>query len=106
MPIAANSETHSIFSSTVIIVILIGGLIYTFGYRRAVMNRARVDYKTTKASVPVLRKAFWRLVLATFKTGLIVALVAAALLLALFKSSGSDEPGATVSPSVSPSPRR
>ena len=49
-------------SSTLLVVagvLLIAAIVYTFGGVWAVMKRANKDYKTTKAAVPKMRKAFW-----------------------------------------------
>ncbi len=59
----------------VILVLIIAGIIYTFGYLRAVMHRANKDYKTTKAAVPGLRKSFWKAWWSALKigTGVVIA---------------------------------
>lgn len=45
---------------TLVGILIIGGVIYAFGYARAVMHRANSDYKKTKAGLPGMRKDFWR----------------------------------------------
>ena len=65
--------------ATVLIVLVIAGIIYVFGYVRAVMHRANSDYKKTKALVPGLRKGFWKAWWAAVKVGAGV-LIAVAIL--------------------------
>lgn len=72
--VLAAQDTHVAVPS-VLIVLLIGGVIYSFGYVRAVMHRANRDYKTTKAAVPNLRRAFWRAWLDALKFGVIGAVI-------------------------------
>lgn len=59
MTLTASDTSHGIATPVVMIVAIIAGIIYTFGYLRAVMHRANSDYKATKALVPTLRKGFW-----------------------------------------------
>ncbi len=73
-PVAQTQEDQSIAAPVVLIVIIIGGTIYAFGYLRAVMHRANKDYKTTKAAVPALRKGFWRAWWSAVKVGFWVVL--------------------------------
>lgn len=65
---------------TFAIVLLTGGVIYTFGYLRAVMHRANRDYKTVKANLPVLRKGFWAAWWAAVKIGTGVAIIGLVLI--------------------------
>jgi hypothetical protein len=66
---------------TLLAVLIIGGVIYAFGYARAVMHRANTDYKKTKAALPELRKGFWAAWWAAVKVGLLI-LIGLALLIA------------------------
>jgi ABC-type Fe3+ transport system permease subunit len=75
----AQDEQPSVPMAAVIIVLIIAAIIYAFGYLRAVMHRANRDYKTTKAAVPKLRRAFWSAWWAAVKVGFWVV-VAIALL--------------------------
>ena len=60
---AAESSSRSTAGTVVVLVLLIGGTIYAFGYLRAVMHRANFDYDlplrrlmhrtTVRGSVPV-----------------------------------------------------
>lgn len=72
MTLAADDNPVAV--PTVLIVVIIGGIIYTFGYLRAVMHRANKDYKTTKAAVPTLRKAFWKAWVDALKIGALILL--------------------------------
>lgn len=80
MWIAAEPGGDDIGPPVVLIVLIIGGIIYTFGYLRAVMHRANSDYKKTKAGLPGMRKDFWRAWWAAVKVGFWV-LVAAGILI-------------------------
>lgn len=83
-----------------LIVFIIGGVIYAFGYARSQMHRANKDYKTTKAAVPVLRKGFWMAWWAAVKVGFWVALAAFVLIVWMVRSE--DRPAdATVDPKPS-----
>lgn len=80
MMLSAEEVTNGdIAGPVVVIVFLIAGIVYAFGYRRAVMHRANKDYKGTKAAVPVLRKGFWSAWWKVAKATLIIALIAFAL---------------------------
>lgn len=57
---------------TVLIVLLIGSTLVSFGYLKAVMDRANSDYKKTKAGLPGLRKDFWRAWWRAVKVGFFV----------------------------------
>lgn len=72
--VAPEPDGTQIAGPVVLIVFIIGGIIYTFGYLRAVMHRANTDYKSTKAAVPKLRKAFWSAWWSAVKTGFWVAI--------------------------------
>ena len=69
---AAQQEQPSVALVAGIIVLILAGIVYTFGYLRAVMHRANKDYKTTKAAVPTMRKNFWRAWWAALKIGSLV----------------------------------
>lgn len=91
----------------VIIVFVIGGIIYTFGYIRAVMHRANKDYKATKAAVPGLRKGFWKAWWSAVKVGTGV-LVAIGILIYWGVSDireRTDNPAPSASPSAKVKPR-
>ena len=68
---AAESTERDGYSALVVVllVLIVAGIIYTFGYARAVMHRANRDYKSTKAAVPKLRKGFWSAFWTVFKIG-------------------------------------
>jgi hypothetical protein len=54
--VAVEDQPNNVSGSVLVIVLLVGGTIYLFGYLRAVMHRANRDYKSTKAAVKPLRK--------------------------------------------------
>ncbi len=62
------------------ILLLSGTAIFAFGYARAVMVRANVDYKKTKEGLPGMRKAFWSATWTTIKVGFWIVVVAGALI--------------------------
>jgi hypothetical protein len=72
MLLTANDNHNPVAVPTFLIVAIIAGVIYTFGYLRAVMHRANKDYKTTKAAVPTLRKGFWAAWWGAVKIGALV----------------------------------
>lgn len=100
--ILAADDTH-VAVPTVLIVLLIGGGIYTFGYARAVMHRAGKDYKTTKAAVPALRKAFWQAVIAVVKVGGVIALIVVVLGMWVYGEIKGNKSDARPTPSPSSS---
>lgn len=59
---------------TMLLTVLAGSLIFTFGSLHAKMGRANKDYKTTKAAVPALRKTFRELLWRAIKVGFWVVL--------------------------------
>ena len=76
---AAQQEQPSVPLVAGIIVLIVAGIVYTFGYLRAVMHRANKDYKTTKAAVPTMRKSFWKAWWAALKIGSLVLIAIAVL---------------------------
>lgn len=102
--LAETQQSHnSVAVPTVLIVAIIGGTIYVFGYARAVMHRANKDYKTTKAAVPTLRKGFWKAWWSALKVGALI-FVAAVLLIAWAGSElRHDQPASDIHPSPSTS---
>jgi hypothetical protein len=74
----ADQAPDASFSS-LLSVLLIGGVIFTFGFRLAVMRRANADYKATKAAVPKLRKGFWAALWAMVRFAALVAVALIAL---------------------------
>ena len=101
---AAGDQQNNISGPVLLIVLLAGGAIYLFGYLRAVMHRANRDYKTTKAAVKPLRKAFWSSWYAALRTGAIV-LIGLVLMVAWFvrdtRNASDSEPASSPSPHVS-----
>lgn len=108
MTLLAASETQkNIAGPIVIIVVLTFGVIYTFGYARAVMHRANKDYKSTKAAVPVLRKGFWTTWWRAVKVGFWVLLIVGALVTWMVHDTESPaDAKPSPSPSVKPSRHR
>jgi ABC-type Fe3+ transport system permease subunit len=106
MLLTAN-DTHSpVAVPTVLIVAVLAGVVYGFGYLRAVMHRANKDYKTTKAAVPGLRKSFWQAWWQAVKIGALVFIAAVLLLGWAWREirgnqAGADSPAPQPSTSVS-----
>lgn len=97
-----NNVTNGHVSIPVfVIVLLIGGVIYVFGYLRAVMHRANKDYKATKAAVKPLRKAFWAALWSVFKVGVAVVLAGIVMIAWVVRDVRSDKP---VPAAVTPCP--
>ena len=65
---------------TILVLLLIGGTIFSFGYARAVFARANSDYKKTKAGLPGMRKDVWKAAWAVVKLGFWIGLVALVLI--------------------------
>lgn len=97
---AADTSTPHIAGPIVVIVLIAWGIIYTFGYLRAVMHRANKDYKTTKAAVKPLRKDFWG---AWWKAVKIGTLVGIGIVVLLFWAVRDVERGADATPKPTPS---
>lgn len=55
----AEQQQAPAATSALMVVLLIAATIFVLGYRIAVNRRANRDYKSAKAAVPTLRKAFW-----------------------------------------------
>lgn len=98
---AAAEQKQNISVPVFMIVLLIGAVIYGFGYARAVMHRANKDYKTTKAAVPVLRKGFWRTWVAAVKVGFWVVLAAVIMIVWVGRDLRAQPADATPTPSPS-----
>lgn len=73
MWLAAQSNGN-VSGPTMLIVLITGGVIYSFGYARARMHQANRDYKDNKAKRPILRKAFWSMWWLAVKVGFWVVL--------------------------------
>lgn len=80
MWLGAEQTTDSTSLPTAAAVFVISGTVFALGYRLAVMHRANVDYKATKAAVAPMRKAFWASAWSALKVAFWIFL--AALLLA------------------------
>jgi hypothetical protein len=103
---AAESSSRSIPATVVVLVLLIGGTIYVFGYLRAVMHRANVDYKKTKEGLPGMRKAFWAAWWSAVKVGFWVLLIVAFLIVWMIRGDPKDDAGKSVKPAPSTSHSR
>lgn len=104
MYLTANETQHSpVAVPTVFILFIVAGVIYTFGYLRAVMHRANRDYKTTKAAVPTLRKGFWKAWLAALKIGALVFIAVLLLGAWAWREIRGDSASADTTPAPSPS---
>lgn len=69
----ASTQNQSIAGPVILFLAIGFGVIYTFGYLRAVMHRANSDYKKTKAGLPAMRKFFWLSWWNTVKAGFWIA---------------------------------
>lgn len=96
-----ESSRDNIAGAVIILLCLFGGFIYAFGYLRAQMHRANRDYKTTKAAVPGMRKAFWGFWWRAVKTSVVLVLVAVALIIWMVR--GDKQPADAGNPQPSPS---
>lgn len=92
-------------SSSFLTYLLIGALIFSFGYARAVWVRARKDYKATKAAVKPLRKAMWSSIGKALRLGVFVVLAGVALF-AWVVSDVRDDKEPTPAGVTTPSPTR
>lgn len=110
--VAETPENPSVATPVVLIVLIIGGTIYLFGYLRAVMHRANRDYKTTKAALPNLRKGFWAAWWAAVKIGFWVVLAGVILVAWVVRDArdvpenANSTPKSSPSVTKSPAPRR
>lgn len=73
--LAAPQQQPSVAIPSLAILLLGGATIFVFGAGWAVMKRANSDYKKTKASLPGMRKDFWRAWWAMIKVGFWVGVV-------------------------------
>lgn len=67
------SEEPPFMIITLIILLLGAGVIYTFGYLRAVLQRARGDLKGARGAIPGLRKTVWSTLWKAVKVGTLLA---------------------------------
>ncbi|HET9516420.1 MAG TPA: hypothetical protein VFO77_01710 [Actinoplanes sp.] len=99
---AAAEQQNSVSGPVLLILLLAGGTVYLFGYLRAVMHRAKKDYKATKATVKPMRQAFWSSWLAVLRTGAIVGIGLFLLVAWFIRDTRSAESSESVpAPSVS-----
>lgn len=92
--------------SSLLTFLLIGGIIFSFGYARAVWKRAKKDYLSTKAAVKPLRKAMWASIWTTIKIGTGVAVAGLVLIAWVVADVRQDDSPATTPAKVEPSPSR
>jgi heme/copper-type cytochrome/quinol oxidase subunit 2 len=106
MWMAAEQEPKSYPAIVVVLIVLVvAGVIYLFGYVRAIMHRANKDYKATKAAVKPLRKAFWLSWWTATKVGFWI-LIAGALLVSWVVHDVRESDATTPQPSATPSRSR
>ena len=89
----------------VIIVLIIAGIIYTFGYARAVFHRANSDYKKTKEGLPGMRKTVWQTLWRTVKVGFGVVILIGILIFWGVNDARQQDDKQPVPATVSKSPR-
>lgn len=98
--LAAEEGHTSIAGLTLAILLLGSSVIFALGYAVAVVRRANIDYKKTKASLPGLRKDFWRTWRAAVKVGFWIAVAFTVLVVWTvndFRDASADpQPSATV----------
>ncbi len=86
---------------------LIGGLLmFGVGFAWAVMRRANLDYKNTKAAVPKLRKGFWLAWWAAMKAAFWVLLVLACFVTWLVYRGEDPPPAGPTQPAKVPTVSR
>lgn len=103
---AENTDSPPTSLIVLILILVTGGVIYTFGYARAVLTRANKDYKATKAAVPPLRKAWWLQLWVAIKVGFLVFIGLAILVFWTgrdLRDAGDRDP---LPSKVSPAPKR
>jgi len=71
----------------ILISLLIGSTVFSFGYLKAKLERANSDYKATKAAAPVLRKAYWTLWWGAVKVGFWVFIIGFGLVAWMFNDA-------------------
>lgn len=98
---ASSGNANSVSIPIIVLIFLVIGS-YGFGYAMAVMRRANKDYKTTKAAVPGLRKAFWATWRGALKAGFWIVVGVFIIGLWLF-NVGRRHADADTRPSPSPS---
>ncbi len=90
----------------VIIVLIIAGIIYTFGYARAVFHRANSDYKKTKEGLPGMRKTVWQTAWRTVKVGFGVLILLGILIFWGVRDAQQNNPNKQPVPATVSSPPR
>lgn len=101
---AADADAST---SSLLTFLLIGALLFSFGFARAVWVRAKKDYLSTKAAVKPLRKAMWSSIMQALKLGVIVVLVGVALIAWVthdVRGKGGDDKSTPAK--INPSPSR
>lgn len=103
MAAATNNFNDGTISVPVLVFILvIGGFIYSFGFRRAVLRRARADLRATKAAIKPLRQGFWGAVRRVITIG--IAVFIAYLVVLVWAAHDVTTSGKTTPANVQPSP--
>jgi hypothetical protein len=104
---SASGDGNSSIPTTLILLV-VGGFIYSFGYLRSRLHAANNAYKNSKASVKPLRKAFWVMFLRTAQVGAVI-LIAFGLLFFWVWHDVTEEDAdnhSVPASSVAPSPTR
>ncbi len=99
----AQEQPDSIALPVIFFLLIGAGIIYIFGYARAVMHRANSDYKKTKAGLPDMRKAYWVSWWRTVKVGFWIAVAAVILSFWAYGDVTEDRKPATTKPASVPS---
>ncbi len=99
------SESESTLGLSIFWLIVGAGVLYAFGYARAVMHRANKDYKATKAALPGLRKGFWRSWWQAVKVFAAIVVFGLVVIVTMRAAAQDDAAPANPTPSVSRSTR-
>lgn len=104
---APAEQTSSPTPFLVLIIVLVtGGIIFRFGFLRAVHLRAKSDYIKTKEGLPGMRKTMWQALWAVVKTGFWIFIGVALLITWAGSEMRSDGDQKPVPAKVSPAPTR
>ncbi len=104
--LAADAEPARLTPLVVVILVLIiSGIIYTFGYVRAVFHRANFDYKKTKEGLPGMRKTVWRTAWRMVKIGFWVLVALGILVVWGVRDAQQNNDQTPVPATVSTAPR-
>lgn len=102
-PLGAEATAST---SSLLTFLLVGGLLFSLGFARAVWVRAKKDYLSTKAAVKPLRKALWQSIWTAVKVGVGVVVVGVVLIAWVVTDVRSNEEPTPKPANVNPSPSK